>query len=283
MPPNTKPKRETWADWMSNALPTMELDEFLGHVNARLNTGRVLAEDLEAWQDDGILPYPVEIPGDPGNRALYPPDAWLVIRDLMHEERDRGIHDRDDASQRDYLRQVAKGTATVINNSMERTANSQSWRDFMPSDSPMPEVLSRDELLEALRDRGIEISPYTLEHYRRNGVLPRPVRQRHGGVTQPVYPVWFIPAIEHLKQLQAEGKSLEEIKPWMRSWALSTVQWGDPLAKPTAAARASLTELLQAHNLNAGGVLRVAFVDDNGVTRFEEEWPVTPEMLSVKT
>jgi len=153
------------------------------------------------------------------------------------------------------------------------------WRDWMPAGAPEPQLLSLPELLEALHDQhGIEITSYTLEHYRRQGVLPRPIRRRHGGVTQAVYPFWFVGAIAHLKDMQGKGKSLDEIKPWMRSWALSTVPWTDPLAKPTADARAALTALVRAHGHRSGGALRVSFTDDDGHEVWKDDWPVIPDV-----
>lgn len=158
----------------------------------------------------------------------------------------------------------------------------ETWRDWMPAGAPDPEVLSRDELLEELAERGVKISEYTLEHYRRNGILPRPVRQRHGGVTQAVYPMWFVPAIRSIKRQQASGRTLEQIAPTLRTWALSGIRWRDPLAEPITEARAALGELLKAYGIRDGGVLRVTYTDDAGEVRVQEEWPVVPEMLSVK-
>lgn len=154
----------------------------------------------------------------------------------------------------------------------------QTWLDWLPEGAPEPQVLSLPELLEALRDqRGIEITPYTLEHYRRNNILPRPISRRHGGVTQSVYPMWFVDAIAYLKDMQAQGKSLEEIKPWMRSWALVGIPWSDPLAEPRINARTALTALVRAHGITAGGVLRVTFTDDDGNEAWSADWPVIPE------
>jgi hypothetical protein len=153
----------------------------------------------------------------------------------------------------------------------------QTWLDWMPPGAPEPQVLSLPELLEALREqRGIEITEYTLEHYRRNNVLPRPVRRRHGGVTQAVYPAWFVDAIAHLKDMQAQGKTLDEIRPWMQSWALSTVDWKAPLDEKRIDARNAMTTLLRAHGITAGGVMRVTFTDDDG-NEWSDDWPVIPE------
>lgn len=145
------------------------------------------------------------------------------------------------------------------------------WVEWMPDDAPEPQLLSHEELLKAVGERGIDITQYTLDHYRRIGVLPRPVRRRYRGVTQAVYPAWYIGAIAHLKQLQAEGKSLEEIKPWMRPWATSTVGWGKSLAEPLAKARAALQALAAAIDDPEITSVRVTFYDNYGVEHFVDD------------
>ncbi|MDQ3540812.1 MAG: hypothetical protein M3440_09005, partial [Chloroflexota bacterium] len=69
-----------------------------------------------------------------------------------------------------------------------------SWRDWMPEGAPDPPLLSHDELIQELRNRGVEVTAATLEHWRRNGVVPRPVRRHHNGKTRPTYPSWIVPA-----------------------------------------------------------------------------------------
>lgn len=157
----------------------------------------------------------------------------------------------------------------------------ETWRDWMPEGVPEPDVLSRDELMEALAERGVNISTHTFDHYRRVGVLPRPVRQHYGGVTQAVYPAWFVPAVLSIRRQLAAGRSLEQIKPTMRAWALKDVRWRDPLEVPIAEARSALAELLRAYGIRDGGVIRLSYTDDSGEVRLQEEWPVIPEMLNL--
>ncbi len=130
--------------------------------------------------------------------------------------------------------------------------NQETWVDWMPEGAPEPELRSHDELIHELHERGIDITPTTLEYWRRKGILPRPVRRRHAGATRPVYPEWFVPAIEHLKKLQAAGKSLNDICPLMQSWARIPVQWNDPRAELIATTRAALTALASAYGCQAG-------------------------------
>ncbi len=119
-----------------------------------------------------------------------------------------------------------------------KKAPQATWRDWIP-DLAEPAVMTRDELLETLRGRGIDIAPSTLEFYRYTGILPRPIRRRYEGVTVAVYPEWFVLAIEHIKRQQEAGKTLDAIKPHMpalaRSWALALAPMVDPVADPTRA------------------------------------------------
>ncbi len=126
------------------------------------------------------------------------------------------------------------------------TPPKETWRDWMPKGAPDPDLLSHDQLLEELRDRGTELSSASFQHYRQRGVLPRPIRRRYEGVTQAVYPSWFIPAIEHLKALQATGHSLDEIAPVMRKWAKVGGMWSDSYARELQAVRGPLRNLARA-------------------------------------
>lgn len=130
----------------------------------------------------------------------------------------------------------------------EKTATppKETWLDWQPDGSPMPDLLSHDQLLDELRDRGTPLTSASFQHYRQRGVLPRPIRRRYEGVTQAVYPSWFIPAIEHLRQLQDQGKSLDEITPFMRAWALSGGLWSDPYARELQSVRGPLRNLARA-------------------------------------
>ncbi len=261
---------ETWLDWLRYTKDALTRGDFIEEINREYGSN-LSAEQLQSWEDRGLLPLPIQGIG-------YPYNAGLIVRALQDFE--RNANDTPPESIRAMLRGVARSIDAdaylealdlLAEIQQEAEAGQQTWVDWMPEDSPDPGVLSRDELLEALHERGVAITKYTLDHYRRNGILPRPVRRRHGGVTQAVYPSWYIGAIAHLKQLQNAGKSLEDIKPWIRTWALSTVRWGDPLDEPITRAQAALQAVADAvHDPRITGV-RVSFVDDAGDERFRHE------------
>lgn len=243
----TKTTKETWLDWMPAVPPTMTAAQFAGFTNARLATGSTITvNDLEAWQDDGILPT-----ASPG----YPPLAWQLIHHLLDGERK--------GTDPELIRGMLRGMASEINGSVEGAAKNATWRDWMPAGAPDPDLLSHDELVHELHEREIDVTPATLEHWRRNGVIPRPIRRRHQGNTRPVYPGWLVDAIVQLRELQDAGRSLEQIAPIMRARALSTVSWRDPLSDAIAEARAALTKLATAEEPNAATV-KITYLDSNG-------------------
>lgn len=146
------------------------------------------------------------------------------------------------------------------------------WVEWQPEGAPMPELLPHAELLARLRDQGIELSSSALEYYRYQNILPRPIRRRFEGLTQPLYPDWFVPAIEHLRYLQAQGASLDEIRPRLREWVraliLTRIPWQDPLAEPTAtldaAIRAYVAALQPWEGASRIGMVKITFFDDAG-------------------
>lgn len=253
-------KREAWLDWMPAVPPTMTAAQFAGFTNARLATGATITvDDLEAWEADGILP---------AAPLGYPPLAWQLIRDLLDDERE--------GTDPEFIRSMLRSLAGAINGSAERTAKNATWRDWMPAGAPEPDLLSHDELVHELHERGIDVTPATLEHWRRNGVIPRPIRRRHQGNTRPVYPGWLVDAIVQLRELQDAGRSLEQIAPIMRARALSTVSWRDPLSDAIAEARAALTKLATAEEPNAATV-KITYLDSNGnPLSAYHEFPLSP-------
>lgn len=265
-------KRESWADWMPGIPATMTVAEFVRYTNAHLDTGVLITEaDLETWQDDGLLPQPVEIPGGKRPRYGYPPIAWRLIADLLYPE----VDDTDP----DWLRQTLRSQAQAINNSP--AARRQTWRDFMPVDAPMPALLSHDELLEALRERGIDLPSSTLEYYRQQGILPRPIRRRHGGATRPVYPEWMIEAIEYLRMLQDQGLSLEEIKPRMHVWMLGAAAGRETAYEKAVALEAAFRKVAigvgNLRDLSAADKVTISITDDKGNEVYRHENTLTPD------
>ncbi len=153
----------------------------------------------------------------------------------------------------------------------------QTWFDVMPDGLPMPELLSHAELLEELHRRDIDVQRYTLEYYRRNNIIPRPIRRQHAGAVRPVYPHWYVSVIEQIKRWQAQGKSLDDIReaiqPVIQMWAVSGILWRHPILdqaeadldaalRKYAAAYADHVDL-RGRNINT---IRVSLFDDEGKT-----------------
>ena len=143
----------------------------------------------------------------------------------------------------------------------------ETWVTWMPAGATDVERITRDDLIEELAIEGVAVTARTLMYWEKQGVLPHPERKWSDGAPRVFYPRWFIPAIKHLRELQNSGLTLDKIRPFMRSWALSTVQWADPFADPQQRARAAITEWVRLHHQwnepRVGGV-KVQLVTDDG-------------------
>ena len=260
----TRGGKETWVDWFPHSTDTMTRVALIEAVN-RQYRGGLDAEQLQSWEDRGILPQRIQ--------GGYPIDAVPIIQALRTYE-DAGMPPS-------VIRRLLRDLATWIDQTAaldihdrlvdirtDEQSRHETWVDWMPPEAPASQLLSHDELLEELRARDITVSAATLEHWRRNGVLPRPVRRAHRGSVRPVYPYWFVPAIQHLRELQAEGRTLEQITPVMRAWASTSVMWTDPLAQPTAVLQGALQEYANAlqgwDRSDEIGSVQLNFFDDNG-------------------
>jgi len=79
----TKPKRETWRDWMPDGSAEPERlftrDEVVAMIEGRhvAGTSPVSAGDLRYWEGLGILPHPIRRWHDGAGRALYP--SWHAL------------------------------------------------------------------------------------------------------------------------------------------------------------------------------------------------------------
>jgi DNA-binding transcriptional MerR regulator len=159
------------------------------------------------------------------------------------------------------------------------------WRDWLPDGAPEPQLITRDELIEWLADNGINLPTRTLESWHRQGVLPYPVRRKHGETVKALYPTWFITAIKHLRDSQDRGLSLDKIKPLMRMDALNSIQWRDPTDDLKEEARRALTAYARAYvrrwggGREVGGII-VQITDGLGnpnSTIAEFDFPVVPD------
>src|SRR5215211_8268723 len=68
------------------------------------------------------------------------------------------------------------------------------WRDWLPIGEPEPtadDLVTRDELLERVRESGIDFNARTFQHWEAMGALPRPLRRWHDGAVRALYPAWL--------------------------------------------------------------------------------------------
>ena len=95
----------------------------------------------------------------------------------------------------------------------------ETWRDWLPDGAPEPEareLLTRDEFLNALRDRDVPITTSMLVHWERAGALPRAVRRWQDGAPRALYPEWLIRLAALIPSLQERGLPLREIGTHLR-------------------------------------------------------------------
>lgn len=155
-------------------------------------------------------------------------------------------------------------------------ANTETWLALLPDGAPEPMLITRDELLGALAARGVDINEGRLIFWEKAGILPRPTRRWHGGGPRAMYPAYAIDAVEHLRQLQAAGRTLEQIAPIMRTWAVAQTDWRDHLSGPLTQARDALYEVARLRGIKASGI-RFAFTDDAGNELWSHELTIPGE------
>ncbi len=60
----------------------------------------------------------------------------------------------------------------------------ETWRDWMSPEAPEPtELLSRDELVNQLRQEGIKVSAADLRNWQDDGIVPYGIRRWYQGIT----------------------------------------------------------------------------------------------------
>jgi hypothetical protein len=95
----------------------------------------------------------------------------------------------------------------------------ETWRDWLDPDEPEPiasELITRDELLERLRNEGINVSSHDLKNWQRLGVLPLGIPHREGRSTRALYPPQAVIALALVRQLQNQRHDMAEIRQILR-------------------------------------------------------------------
>ncbi|MDP9357099.1 MAG: MerR family transcriptional regulator [Chloroflexota bacterium] len=97
--------------------------------------------------------------------------------------------------------------------------NKETWVDWVKDGAPDPspeDLITRDELIDRLREAGIPITTRELRYWETEGALPRPVKRSHTGAIRAVYPTWVLRLIPRLRTLRHQGVPLPEIAAHLR-------------------------------------------------------------------
>ena len=158
------------------------------------------------------------------------------------------------------------------------------WRAWVPNGFPEPapdDMLTRAELLEELRGRGIDIPERTLKFWQTRGLLPKPTRHWRDNATRSLYPDFYPRVVAYLHGLQAAGTPMRQLAPLVRAYALSSIGWEDPLRPPLDKAGAAAAELARAVERYTGGLriveAELRFRDETGRVVETHTWPVAPD------
>ncbi len=97
--------------------------------------------------------------------------------------------------------------------------NKETWVDWVKDGAPDPspeDLITRDELIDHLREAGIPITTRELRYWETEGALPRPVKRSHTGAIRAVYPRWVLRLVPRLRTLRHQGVPLPEIGAHLR-------------------------------------------------------------------
>jgi DNA-binding transcriptional MerR regulator len=272
MPTRAPTERETWADWLPYATWGIQRDQLVEEIVDQYGVA-LDAQQIQSWEREGIIPPPID--GD-----TYPPEAEMLFRAALHY----GIENHPAQIIRDYLR----GLAAVLSQDMKREIHErlaelqrrQTWLDGLPDylrEMPVDAMYTRAEVLGSLQDRSVDVNEITLVYWEKAGILPRPIRRHRDNAVRALYPPWAVDAIQHVRELQAKGRTLDQIKPLMSSWKLAAVTWDDPLSAPLTDARTAHLAVAEAAGVEAARIT-YTFTDDNGIETFRREESIDPAL-----
>lgn len=155
----------------------------------------------------------------------------------------------------------------------------QTWLDGIPEwlqEIPIAGLYTRQEVLGALHDRGVDINEGTLVSLEKADVLPRPIRRYRDGAPRALYPPWAVDAIQYLRQLQAKGMTRAQIAPLMTAWELSRPMWEDPLSGPLTIIREELLGIARSRGIDVAR-FKITFHDDDGGEIWRHELGIPDE------
>jgi hypothetical protein len=104
----------------------------------------------------------------------------------------------------------------------------ETWLDLMPPEQrpARDDLITRDELIAELKDRGLDMTAVALAAQERRGFLPRALRSRRGGSPVALYPPQAVDWIAYARQLQEGGTPLRQVGPVIRVHVLLSTGHG---------------------------------------------------------
>ncbi len=161
--------------------------------------------------------------------------------------------------------------------------NRATWFDDVPEyiqDYPVEGLYTREEVIGSLANRGVDVNEVTLVFWEKQGILPRPVRRWRDGAPRALYPPWAVDAIVHLRNLQAHGRTLEQIAPLMTAHQLAAVVWQDPFGPAMTDARTALLAYAEALEIDILAIegITIRFNGDGDTMLHEENLTVPVEL-----
>ncbi|MDP9364222.1 MAG: hypothetical protein M3Q10_08355 [Chloroflexota bacterium] len=97
------------------------------------------------------------------------------------------------------------------------TTAKATWMDWAGPDEPEPaELLTRDELIERLRDEGFVVDREDLRNWQSTGTIPYGINRWDGTATRTFYAPWMLAVVRTLRVMQADGRKMAEIRAHLR-------------------------------------------------------------------
>ena len=115
----------------------------------------------------------------------------------------------------------------------------ETWLDWAPSDYPpeSSDLLTREGVLDLLKERQILATERNLRSWEYLGVLPRPILRHYGGAPRALYPEWIVELVWWLGEYRARGLTLSEIQPLIRKLGAAVGTVGLPAQRQQLIAR----------------------------------------------
>ena len=90
------------------------------------------------------------------------------------------------------------------------------WEAWLPPGAPHPgddELLTRDELIERVKELGTPVTTNQLRYWENVGAFPRPVRRfwPTAGAVSALYPLWAAVLVPRLDEMRRDGVPWDEI------------------------------------------------------------------------